>query len=367
MFNCLRSERGKELHRLADSGDYAGLLYQCGYDRIKVFSDVVGILAESENYLRLARPLACDTTGIAREIIGTRIRLPSNWSANLPYRLKREFFALGVDADASEKGISALRQQLAEQQFYDSRVCDEIAKQRGAQLREEGLGLVADSIATTVNATKVKGAYVTRRTDDLDQKISATQIEAVSAMNGQLAAPNYLELLKQKRNELKAPYEETIKGLPDAFDHDVKTALAHIRRGNAGKAYELLAELGHEAIPQIGTGIDAVRRTASPPSLYGEILQYVEVERCHLRNARADVFYRPLAREGSFAVLMTRPNGNVLFLETYVKPNQLAVMCNGVFAELEHWDDSKKSTNYLPMKKVRARLIADAMTREHRA
>jgi len=324
----------------------------------------------------MTRVIMSDTTGIAEAMLFDRVHVRHD-SEKVSERAKQEFFAIGVGDEARASGRKKLERTLAGREFSDPKVIDEIAAARTELTRQEGLALVAERTAELIKDSGYRGSYVDRVNAEIDKRIAALQGEALGLVKDQLASPDYLTLLTQTRDQLKAPYEEMRANCGQKFDQDIETAMNHLKEGKLGKAYSMLRILGYAMRNEIGEGVKIVQKNHAPEWLIDEMIKELVVNHGPLARIEASVWYRNPDR--SVAILAQKDG--VTCIKEYRLPEQESIKktCIDTLTELEYplsfqggylpidqpmeyLDGGKKKLKPSPLQ----RLAEDAMKREHR-
>lgn len=368
MFECF-SKRGKELRRLVDEGEYGALVYQLGFDTFSEFSELINILKGSKDgYVRLASALDFDKTGVVKGIVMNRIHAPPDEQMEkLHYATKQGFFVEGIESRARERSERALESRLHEEGFKDPKVKDEISKLRQAELRMEGLDLVAKDISEYIRINRMREQYIERTKKGFDGSIEAIKVLAVESITEQIReSPDYLELLKKKHEELSSWHVQKKENLETKYDEDLSTALDHLKNGRIKKAYLLLTALDHPGIQYIEEGTRSVRKNQAPPLLFKELLKFVKVN--DVRLAQSD--FAIWRRDSNTMVLVKNGRDNFIKMG-YTSPENLLDLCNSVLAAVETgiWNADATGTlpeGFSPIEKKVKLLIGDGMRYEHR-
>lgn len=362
MFDCLKSERAREIRRITEKKRYGPLLYQCGYDEISSFSEALRVLSgPQEQYYLLTGLIAKDPNGMIAGVLLPHVDMVGGLC--LTDNVKQELFVAGIHAAAREHGENEMTYALNVQGFSDPSVIKEIVARRSEGIITKGLEAVAEDVATQISGQDVRASYVKRMTCELDKLIKATQGEALKAVQDQIAtAQDYLNILSEKRNELKKPYEERKLRLNEQFDADQATAREHLKTGRVAKAYSLLTALGYDARSYVTSGVNAVQKHRVPSWLFGEILKRVCVDRKALAQYETQAFHR--AADQQLAVLVT-DGGNVFIHQSPLHHGMLEHTLSRVLIDIQNWTN-RDCNLYRDIQQAKRHIIDDALTRPHR-
>lgn len=362
MLDLLRSPRKREVHRLSRRGHYAELLFQCGYDSVQTFREILDVLkGEPGKYDRLLDFRGKDI-GVLETAVMTRIDPPKDPS-KLSEQLQRDLFGIGFEELAYEHGLTRVADDLSDRGFDDPVVYDKVAGIREPRLTKDGIIDAVQNLRDFIEENGIRDAYVRRRTDDIRHKIRETEQQALDAVKDKLGdAANYADVLALKRRELKAPYEVQLDNLESAFDQDLDTATQHLEEKNYGKAISMLKELGYKGEREIKKGLKIALERKESLRVLAQLLQHIHVDRKSLENNKAALFYR--WHDQSFAVLVMRGKGTFVY-QGKESLDSLKHVCNIVLNDLQTWE-KKKPADYSSMENQRREFYIDALGVQHR-
>jgi hypothetical protein len=374
--NCFKGSRRLEIERLVDLERHGPLLYQCGYDHVRVFSEVLhamqGVTGNPGNAVRV---MLDDSTGIAGAVLYDRIHVRPE-SDKLSEKAKQELFTIGIEERARALGRGKLERALSGASFTDEKWIDKIAAARAESMRQDGLSLLAEKITEQIGADGHRHRYALRVNEEIDKRIEALRGEALELVSDKLSSPDYLTALVSMHDRLKAQYEEMRANIEKKFDTDLANAMSNLKEGRLGKAYSILRILGYVPHREIEEGASTVKKNRAPEWLLCEMMKELRVRHDVLSRVEASMWFRIPDR--SLAVLV-QCNG-----ATYIKeyrldgPECIKQACIHALNELEY---SSLQGEYLPInkpieysdgrkEKVKPsplqRLTEDAMKREHR-
>ncbi len=363
IFDCFRDERTKEINRLVEKKRYASLLHQCGYDEISPFTQLWTILSgPQEQYGQLAQLIAQDQSGIVGELINPYI--PERQT--LPEKARKELFSIGVNDQAQKIGEYKLTRELGTKGFSDEKVVKEILSLRTEEIMAKGLESIAGSMSNN-ELSSFRASYIDRKTKELDRLIEATQSEALGELKNQIsAAENYVELLAQKRDELKKPYEDRKPLLEKEFESDVATVGEQIKARRLGKAYDLATAIGYASDEYIMRGIYIVKQNRAPAWLFEEIIKNARINNT---SCAPQAFYRTFDQQ--LAVLVTA-NGKTYLRQEPVQHQLLKDKLGSIIADINCFGNRNPDV-YVEIDETKRRpqaivklLVEEALTRTHR-